>query len=335
MLSSPLAAVLRSGRAELNAQFAAARHQLPHLDGAAFAAFLKSTVDPWVVATAGLAPERVTEVAGAGFEVGLELVGQRLAGPAALDPWIGEGLRRLLPVAARAAAADPARAMTALANALHQLATTPEARPADWIAVLAELAPRAGDLDELLRAGQVAAWRAGLAHFRAGALAVADALPAELALAAVGAGPEADWKELRRALERDPWFVPGSGEPAVGVARTAGAFRGFGGLFTAPPRVAAGGGQLLVTSGGETWVLCADAFGATFHRAGEEPPAKAGTGSLPEGGRLTPGALAWQGATIALPPCRKVTSFAALPSTLALTFELTHEVVLVAVGAPG
>src|SRR5438128_1194244 len=83
--------------------------------------------------------------------------------------------------------------------------------------------------------------RAGEAHFRAGALAAADALPPALALAAVRA-PGGDWPELRRRLAAAPWFDP-SKPVASGlrVVAHAGAFRGFGGLFVEPPVVAAAG----------------------------------------------------------------------------------------------
>jgi hypothetical protein len=69
------------------------------------------------------------------------------------------------------------------------------ARPGEWIEAMERLAPQCADVESLLQAGQVAAWRAGLAHFREGALAVAAKLPAQLtslALAAPNASSNAD-----------------------------------------------------------------------------------------------------------------------------------------------
>ncbi len=114
----------------------------------------------------------------------------------------------------------------------------------------------------------MAGWRAGLAHLRQGALAAAEALPPSLALAAVGAPDSSSWPEIREHLLADPWFDPsaakGAGNGATGRPRgmaQAGAFRGFGGSFAEPPRVAATGEHFLVCSGEECWLLTADLFG--------------------------------------------------------------------------
>ena len=179
----------------------------------------------------------------------------------------------MLPAVAPLVAGAPDRILGAVSNALHNLATTPGARPEDWLTALERLGPECKDPDTLLRLGQVAGWKAGLAHFRASALAAADALPNSLALAAVGAPASGEWSEVRKRLLADPWFDPAT--PAVATAQTkrlrvmtqAGAFRGFGGLFPEPPRVAGTGDHFLVRSGEECWLLTADLFGATFHRS--------------------------------------------------------------------
>jgi hypothetical protein len=45
MISPALASILRSGRADFNARFAAARHLHPNLDACAFSEFLQTAVD--------------------------------------------------------------------------------------------------------------------------------------------------------------------------------------------------------------------------------------------------------------------------------------------------
>jgi hypothetical protein len=287
--------------------------------------------------------------------VGLALVGRGVAGPAARQRAVDEALRRLLPAAAALAAEDPWRALAAIANGAHQLAATPGARAADWSAALAALAPRAGGLDEWLRIGQVLAWRSGLAHYRESALRVADALPPALALAALGARPAgaasegdgggaaaASWAQLRARLARDPWHVPD--EPVatgIRVVHRAGAFRGFGGLFLRPPTVEARGDQLLVRSGDEGWLLTADAFGVTFHRANPvelltpdtvDPSSSAAARKPPPGLALGDTALTWHGRRLELPAAGAVTSVVATATTLALTTALSHAVILVALG---
>jgi hypothetical protein len=330
-LAPSFAAFLRSARPELNARFAEARRQRPDLDGGAFGHFLHAAADPLLRAVEQVAPERVPDVARAAYELGLELVGQGLAGPAARDRWLNEGWIAVAPAAAALVAGAPERVLGALSNALHRLAATPGARPTEWIAAMTSLAPRCADVAAFLALGQVAAWRAGMAHFRAGALAAADALPPELALAAVRA-PSGEWTELRARLAADRWFDPSASAPGVGlrlVAR-AGAFRGFGGLFTEPPVAAAAGEHPLVRSGGECWLLTADAFGATFHRATPEEWSAAPPSSPPPGVTVRGSTLEVDGARVEVPELCEIGGVTACDDTLALTSPWSHAVVLVA-----
>jgi hypothetical protein len=319
MVSETLASVLRSGRDVFNAKFAAARREYQGIDDAEFAAFLANTVDPMVLAAAAVEPDRAAEVVMAAYELGLELAGKRLL----RDGRVEAGWRALAVPAARAIAASPRRVLAAVGNALHQLAG---ARADEWLSEMARVAPSLPDVETLLRAGQVRAWMAGLAHYRVGALALLDGLPPEIAALVVGTSEP--WSRVREKLGADPWFAPGR---AFEPARSVGDFRGFGGLFQEPPRVAEHGGSFVVTSAGESWLLAADAFGATFHRADGAPTPSA---KLPPQARLEGRTLRLGARTIALPDRGEVTSAAADASTLALTFALSHAVTLVALTAP-
>ncbi len=330
-ICEPFADVLRSSREEFNEQFAHARRQRPSLQGAAFSAFLADCADPVVNAVAAARPDAVRETVVAAYEAGLELVGQGLAGPGARLPIINEGWRRLLPAAAELIAAAPGRVIGSICNALHQLAATPDARPGQWLDEMRLLAPRVGaDVESFLGAGQIAAWRAGLAHFREGALAVADTLPEALALQAVGAAENDAWPTLRQGFRADPWFVPGvaaTHEPRV--AGRAGAFRGFGGLFTRPPLVAGDGRQWFVRDEDRCWLLTADAFGATFHRASkEEFDQAAQQPPMPPSLRVSANrtTLIRDRKNLTLPLSGPITSSGMAGATLALTTAHSHAV---------
>ena len=337
-ISEAFASVLRSGRSEFNAQFAEARRLYPELDGAALLQFLRTHVDPLVRALEQMRSERVPEVVMAAYDAALELVGQKLVGPGARNHLLEEGWRRLLTPIAALVATAPARVISAVSNALHNLETTPGARPEQWIADLERLGTNCEDVDTFLRLGQVAAWRAGLAHFRPGALAAADGLPTALALAAVGAPTSSEWPEVRKQLLANPWFDPatpitaGNGDATrVQVMAQAGAFRGFGGVFIEPPHVAAEGEHFLVRSGEENWLLTADLFGATFHRTNPSDFDLAIQNSkLPPGLKVADWKVVWGNERFEIAGLGKFTSAAANGTTLALTSELTHSVVLVA-----
>ena len=334
MISPALASVLRSGRAELNARFTAARHLYPQLDGEAFMQFLQTAVDELAQATERVRADRLGDVVMAAYDAALELAGQNLAGPGSRQPAIEETWRRVLPKAAPLVANEPARVLAAVCNAIHQLASTPGARPAQWIEIMETLTPECADVETFLKLGQVVGWRAGLAHFRKAALTAADALAEALALAAVGAKSKTSWPVEREKLLRNPWHDPSDRQDnstGLRVVAQVGAFRGFGGLLVEPPVVVAADEHFLVRSGGDCWLLTADLFGATFHRAApsEYDEAKR-QHSLPPTLKLNGARIILDGQPFEFPALGEFTSVAANVTTLAMTGRFTHSVVLAA-----
>jgi hypothetical protein len=117
--------------------------------------------------------------------------------------------------------------------------------------------------DDLLRAlGAVAAWRAGHVRLRAAASQAAEALP-DVALTAT-LQVDAEVREtLRRNATHPVWWPDGGGDRRIG------AFRAFGGAWTAPPVVVGGDGlRWDVRAGGDAFTVVADAFGDTVLPAG-------------------------------------------------------------------
>lgn len=337
MISETLATVLRSGRADFNARYEVARQRYPGLEGAAFSRFLEESVDPLAQGTARFARDRVPDVVTAAYDVGLDLVGQRLLGHEERERRIEATWREmalpLLPVIALA----PARVLPAFANALFNLTITPGARPEQWAGDMRRLGIQCSDSGQLLQLGQVLAWRAGLAHFRQGALAALRSLPKPLLTAAMGAAPESDGPTLVQQLETDPWFNPAGPPPLKGARRSLavvgrlGAFRGYGGLFVEPPVVASTSEHLYVRSGDDCWLLFADAFGSTLHRATTEEFAAARQHPFtPDDLHLTGSKLIWRGRDFDLPAKAEVASFAATATTAAITSPVSFAITLIA-----
>jgi hypothetical protein len=327
MISQDFAVVLQSNRADYNARYAEARRQNPDLDSNVFSRFLGEVADPLVQEVARRRPERIVEMVDAVYDAGLELIGQKLAGPASGARWIEEGWKRLVVPAATLLCESPNRALGSVSNAIYLLSTTPGARPREWIQRMEELAPKCSDLASYLKAGQVAAWKAGLAHFRQSALRAAGALPESVVLEVLGAPGGATWEDLRRELELSPWYNPADPKPrrALQVVGQAGAFRGFGGAFSVPPEVVAAEEHFLVRSGEECWLLTADLFGATFHRATlEEYERKRKESEV----WIKDGQVRWQDKSFEVPWPGGVTSAAINRHTLAVTSAYTHQVVL-------
>jgi hypothetical protein len=264
MLSPGFATLLKERRSSYNAQVAAARSRMPAFDTAAFSAFLRETVDPLVGAVTQVAQENPVWVADALFAMSVDLaehgwVGAAERGSIVERLW-GDAGRHMAGVIA----ADPRETLGALTNAAIKLDQEPGVRLDDWLGLLGELGGEAGDRGQLRALATVLAWRAGAAHVRAVALAVADTLPPALACRAVGASADGDWAEIGPRLRAQPWWAPG-GQAAR--AHRVGGFRGFGGPFAEPPKVAAHGGDFLAASGEGCYRLIADAFGATVRRS--------------------------------------------------------------------
>lgn len=274
----PLADFLRARRTECNARFEAARRRWPRLDGDDFSRFLLDQVSPLAHALDSMPPAGILRVLDRAYDIGLQLVAEKLAGPSAITPAVNSIWMEVFPAIAPLIASDPQRILGALCNAAHQLASAPGVRPDPWRRRLVTLAPRCSNTTELLLVVQLLAWRAGLAHYRGPALAAADDLPDELALEALDAPAGANWEEVRDTHLHDPWFGFDDSRRPLDcnvLCRRIGSFRGFGGAFLTPPRAALSGSHILVRSGDDAWILIADAFGATFHRAAPEEVAAA------------------------------------------------------------
>ncbi|WP_296943938.1 hypothetical protein [uncultured Massilia sp.] len=285
MVSRAFADVLAAGRAGFNecAREAARRHALFRPE--AFARFLEEGVGAVADAVAAVQPARLPAVVSAAYGIALELAGRGLVGPqaraneSAHEPALDAAWRALLPRYAALVAAQPERVLAMVSNAVLHLDTIPGARSGQWRAELAALAPQVATVAQLRVVGQVAAWRAGAAHFRAGAIAAAAALPEPLALRAFGAAAPS-WAALRARIEQDPWWS--AGDACAVRAREVGAFSGFGGQFAAPPQLRAGAGGFLVRAGERHFLLVADAYGAVLHAATAEEFAAGADGAEPD-----------------------------------------------------
>ena len=336
-LSPVMQGALAAGRERFNALYAAARRG-NDLDPVAFQAWIREGIAPAVDAAAALRPETAGWVLDALLERSLQLTVLKVLGPGAREPVIAGGWRRLLPALPSLLAAEPAALSAAVVNALHRLAATEGARPEAWTATMLRAGSRCANLTAFLDAGLVAAWRAGLAHYRDAALDRARRMDQDLARIVLGlddvdadalprllAGVAADpWRSLEESRE-GPW-----GDPRLALVGRLGAFRGFGGLFPVPPGVTERQGALLAWSGGGCWRIFADCYGAVFHRV-EPPPG--GNQPHPSGENSTvdvSGTVRHRGLTAVFPELAAPTTFASDGVTLAVTLASSHAVYLVA-----
>ncbi|MBG6221501.1 hypothetical protein IWX79_002426 [Janthinobacterium sp. CAN_S1] len=204
-----------------------------------------------------------------------------------------------------------------LSNAAIHIASVAGARPAQWQRELAALAAQIATLAQLRAVGQVLAWRAGVAHFRLGALAAADTLPPALALAAFGE-PGAQWPQVHAQLLANPWRGNAEG-------RDFGSFSGLGGAFGTPPQVRATKDGFVVRSAERHYLLVADACGAVLHSATAQEFEQA-PNELPSSVRVDGASLHIGARSIALDLPGGDIALAANAHTVAITSPWTHAI---------
>jgi hypothetical protein len=257
MLSQPFAAILAAGRNQFNQRVSDARRRHALFDAQAFAAFLQTCVDPVVRAVAASDAARASATALAAYDLALDVVGTGTRSALVASVW-----RELAPTYARLIGRQPGAVLGLLSNAALYLESIPHARGAEWLGIMVAMSSHIDTMEQLQGAGQMVAWRCGVAHFRDGALAAGARLPEPLALAALGGEAALSWAALRARLIADPWWRPDGPAPArVEI----GAFTGLGGHFGVPPEVHAHPHGFTARCGDAYHLLVADAFGAVLH----------------------------------------------------------------------
>lgn len=328
MISRAFADVLAAGCSSFNGRAREAQRRHAGLRPDLFRQFLEDGVGPVADAVAVLAPARLPAVVDAAYDIALELAGRGLAGPEARSGALTEAWSSLLPFFAGLIAAQPAQVLAMLSNAVIYLDTLPGVRRSQWMDEMATLAPHVASGGHLRIVGQIVAWRAGAAHFRAGAIAAAGALPEALALQAFGAAGAGPWPALRARIESDPWWSAGDAHAAR--EREVGSFSGFGGPFAAPPEVRAGAGGFLVRSGERHALLIADAYGAVLQAASAPEFEQAGPGAGRVSHTFSDGTLLAGTRRIALDLPEAGLAVCASAGTIAIASPYTHAIRLLA-----
>jgi hypothetical protein len=336
------ARALMARREAINAQFVLARREHRRLDGEAYMEALARWGGPVVDAAAALEPARAEAVCAAVAEATLELVARGYMGEHTRTPQVHVLWEQVLPALGRFVAAQPQAIIHAMTNAVIALSAAPQVRVSDWIGWMVALSSRCADGAELLGVGKVLAWRVGMAHWRASALAVAAELPQGLVMAALGLrdadAAGTDTARLLEVLGRYPWRRPYAVGKApveypltqLKIMHSVGGFRGFGGVFMQPPQVAATpDGQLYAYTQDGCWSLHADCFGATLQRHGKELPdgidQAPGEFKLTPNGRVSLGKLRTQ-----LPQLMHWYSTACNEHMMAVTLWHSHKIFIIA-----
>lgn len=327
-------ALLDAHRDALNDRFAARRRGGAKIDAAAFLAHVRDAVGPLVAAVHARLPERAPAVLVSLYDASLDLFAASLLGPESKLPAMPRVWAELLPNAVTLLAREPVSLVGCLCNALFQVAQQRGTRPEGWVERLKAALPHCTAITDVLDAGVVAAWQAGMPQFREPALAAAERMKSKLAAVALGLPDDTTAEAVGdtiASLKRNRWFRVGSTAQPLGLSPVghAGAFTGFGGPFPRPPSVGCVGGRLVASVGNAShWQMVADAYGVWFRRVediGSKPEA------LPEEVAVdAKGTVRWGKATFKAPHLAGHTGVACDGETLAVTIPTSHHVFLFA-----
>jgi hypothetical protein len=294
---------------------------------------------PLVSQTHALLPERTRSVLTALYDVTLDLFAASLLGENARLPLVERLWHELLPRTTGLLARRPQQVAGSLCNAMFQVANQPGAKPDVWLERMASAATQCGKVSELLEAGKLAAWQAGMAQYRSAALESLTRLPASLGATLLGLPSTTTPEQLAAALERlakHPWLTAESAlqeppEPAsLSTVGTVGAFSGFGGVFARPPIIDCRDGRLVASDGSLEWELFADAYGTWFRRLGPSPKRRVASPGQPAASIDRRGTLRWNGLSLELPFLAEASSFASDGATLGVTTATSHHLFLFA-----
>lgn len=389
MISTALAKHLRDMRITCNRQFHDARLRFPHLDAAQFSYFLENCADDLVNHIEQVKPQAARQVAMAAYQHGLQLTGlnwlnglsrselssatgstssnQTQVPPDASHlnaqtnstvlglPLLAIAWQRYLPDFIGTHTDYASDVMTMVAHALHQFSLHDGSQPLTWLHRMHDILPNCASFTVWKQAGMVLAWQAGLAHYRASALTVADGLPEALALRIAGTEPTQRWSSVAEQFKRNPWWTPAQNalknthqnsfekKPSSIQERwRIGAFAEFGGAFSEPPQVVLyphdtpdNSEQWYIKSGNDHWQLHADAYGATMHRLGaEESKGMEFKTTVSKTTNISGNQIIYDNVLHTLDDIQSISSWACNHHTLAVCSSDTFAVIVLSLGPP-
>jgi len=265
VIGNDLAQALMLQRDTLNKKFRIAKQAYRSLDDGAFAAFLRSTLDPVAATVAAKHPDRLLEVVEILYDMALPLVAQGWLGSASRTPALEVGWRQLLIGLAPWLCQAPRKFAGSMLNALHQFHELGEAALGAWVKNMLRLAPHYTDLDEILTVGRLLAWRHGLVTQRRAALDAGFSLPAQITQTALELSApltNEHWQRMRTEPQTMPVDCLRTDIKTPAWIRWMDGFSGFGGNFRRPPLVKADATGVYATDGQRVWLIVADSYGA-------------------------------------------------------------------------
>lgn len=324
---SAMSRELAANREVFNAMFKARKGLNRSLQADDFYEVLSDVVAPVVEAVDGQNLD-VTSTVRALFSVALTLTQRSLLGPKSRHEFVARVWQDLLTQIPELVAAHTQDIAIALSNAAYHLGLRTEDIQERWLQTMLEVAQKKPDLASFLDAGIVAAWSAGMAHWRKPALEAWGRLDSTLARTTLllDVDDSTPVEILRQHLVHVFQRPAGTEDPSLQIVFCTGGFRGFAGPFLAPPKVYASGDRLFALDSTGHHAIFADTFGALLERTTESTPSTATSPFKYE----SDGTISAFGATRHFPMLAKASSVASNQDFMAVTLPHSHHVWIIA-----
>ena len=246
----PLIDHLRENAANLNQALDSLRSTDPRFDCDGVPAWFKDVIEPIFMAVHNYNPLRGPAIFDILFRDMLKCL---IAGPTEISHSNRLNCRRLLLLNPAITATEPRRLLEALPIGLSRLNRYSGMAAENWIILMQKILPLAKNIDDVLAAGRVAAWRCGMAHLR-------NIMPCPSTLddkirELIFPGEQCHPAALKRR-----WNYGEATEPVA-----VGSFSSSGGEFSSPPRLKLLGEQVFASDGLRSFAVFADRFGRILH----------------------------------------------------------------------
>jgi hypothetical protein len=337
LISGPLAVILEKNRHRYNTLFAMARQTRPALDNEILAYYLWAVVQPIVNELDNRRSANTEAVVGALYEHILNLMQTNLLGTQSKLTQFEECWKKGLIQYSELIVSNALEFLIKFSNALFNICSTPNTRPADWIERLISFKSILHDISAFQKVGFVAAWQSGMAHYRSRALQILSEMSDDTfnRILLMEKNTISDKNTMIQELINNPWKNPQHAGLAIRLPEqlkmtaAIGGFTGYGGPFLSPPVVSACSDGIIVHCRNQAWLLHADFYGHVLQIINPydkilKIPARSFT--YYKNGTVDKGNL-----NIFRPELEQATSFAGNDHTFAITSRFSHSVYLFAV----
>jgi hypothetical protein len=271
-IDKTLAKILEEERSQLNQMYYTYKLNFPSLEPEAFKSLFIDFVMPLLTTIeVNLPYSNVKQTVVLLYEVLLKLLGKDFLGKNSKYPDFGNILKETFLSIPNTLALSNA-IIPSVINAIYNISVVHDKNARDWKDSMLRVSTATNDPDIFLKAGMLASWKCGLAHYRVSALEIAGTLPEDILYLIFDTKKIKDQKPMQTAIDsmlNDPWLsfenALDAGYKKTGFEiRVVDKFSGYGGKVTRQPNISFVNGDFILSMGATDYKLFSDIYGSVL-----------------------------------------------------------------------